>query len=604
MLVGVAVLIIAGCRSSIPATTEPQAFYEPSFCLRPTCDEVTVTKGDVNVTVSLSGTFRYVQEANLPFGNSGIVASVDVREGDKVEMGQLLATLATSALELEVINAKISVQRATEAWETYKNQVTPIEALTNAEADIIAAEISIQDAREALRQIRAGPTSREIADAQASLAASKLALQISEDRLAEPKGVENPLVMRGKENQLALANAILIEAQIRLNKLRQGPDAKLVSRRETELDIAEAVLLGAKLALDITKEGRGLNRSVEIKLAEAEVARASLIVSAAKQALELAKSGPSDLQLVEAEAAAIAAEILVEEAVQALELANNGPTARQLAQAEADLANSRLAVEAAQEQLTVLARGVDLLEVKEQENRLVQAQFNLQEAERRLESIKHFPAEQLELLQAELKVAQVVLFNAEVRLNKSAILAPFSGTVRLVNVKEGETVDEDEVIMTLVDTSAFKLVSMANESESGQLEEGQKVVVIIPSLQNAALPAHVVSVTPVGSANSEVTIGFPEAVTGEVFQLVGGRAGLGGEAEVFVEQRADVLFVPVAAVAGESQDPHVELVSEGSTSLVQITPGLSNGSVVEVADGLHEGDVVRVRSSNLGLLPR
>jgi hypothetical protein len=64
---------------------------------------------------------------------------------------------------------------------------------------------------------------------------------------------------------------------------------------------------------------------------------------------------------------------------------------------------------------------------------------------------------------------------------------------------------------------------------------------------------------------------------------------------ITVDQRRDVLVVPVTVVYGSGQMPQVEVAKGGDPAQVSITLGLRDKHLVEVKEGLHEGDVIRVR---------
>jgi HlyD family secretion protein len=71
-----------------------------------------VETGDVRQLVSVSGLAEAKQSANLAFPVTGIVASVEVSEGSEVEVGDIIATLETRALEADRQDALANLSRA------------------------------------------------------------------------------------------------------------------------------------------------------------------------------------------------------------------------------------------------------------------------------------------------------------------------------------------------------------------------------------------------------------------------------------------------------------------------------------------------------------
>ena len=77
-------VLAAGCAAK---TTTPTT----------TTTEVTASKGNVTVSITSTGTMDYADYENLSFGADGTVGAVNVKVGDIVKKGQVLATFDTDA---------------------------------------------------------------------------------------------------------------------------------------------------------------------------------------------------------------------------------------------------------------------------------------------------------------------------------------------------------------------------------------------------------------------------------------------------------------------------------------------------------------------------
>ncbi|MDE2765723.1 MAG: HlyD family efflux transporter periplasmic adaptor subunit [Chloroflexota bacterium] len=113
---------------------------------------VSVSRGDVVVTVSANATAHLADPRALRFGVAGTVASVEVEEGGRVEAGQALAKLETDALDLAALKADADLALA---QETLGDLMAPPDP-----ADVALAEAVVGDAE------------RSLADAQTVLAAA------------------------------------------------------------------------------------------------------------------------------------------------------------------------------------------------------------------------------------------------------------------------------------------------------------------------------------------------------------------------------------------------------------------------------------------------
>jgi multidrug efflux pump subunit AcrA (membrane-fusion protein) len=108
-------------------------------------EQARVERGNVEVLVSVSGTVRTKNMATLGFSGTGVVEEVLVKEGDRVEKGQVLASLIRSSQIAEYNDALATLQSREAALEE-------LIAGPRAEArDVTASEVAI--AREDLARV-------------------------------------------------------------------------------------------------------------------------------------------------------------------------------------------------------------------------------------------------------------------------------------------------------------------------------------------------------------------------------------------------------------------------------------------------------------------
>src|SRR6266545_6236877 len=73
---------------------------------------VAVTSGPMRQTVSASGTLQPATTQNLSFTTSGQVTAVNVKAGQQVTQGTVLATIDSAALQRQVAQAQATVDSA------------------------------------------------------------------------------------------------------------------------------------------------------------------------------------------------------------------------------------------------------------------------------------------------------------------------------------------------------------------------------------------------------------------------------------------------------------------------------------------------------------
>jgi len=93
---------------------------------------IPVSVGNLTQTVSASGPLQAKAEYDMNFGTSGQISAIDVKVGQQVKAGQVLATLNAPNLQIAVQQAQLAVNNA---QETYNTAVSNGDAQTTLDAD-------------------------------------------------------------------------------------------------------------------------------------------------------------------------------------------------------------------------------------------------------------------------------------------------------------------------------------------------------------------------------------------------------------------------------------------------------------------------------------
>lgn len=102
-----AVIVVAGV---LYATLKPDE--------KLSVETVKVTKETINETLDTTGTISASEEETFTLPSGVKILSVDVKEGDRVTAGQVIATFDTASLEESLNNKKAAYQKAQAAYET------------------------------------------------------------------------------------------------------------------------------------------------------------------------------------------------------------------------------------------------------------------------------------------------------------------------------------------------------------------------------------------------------------------------------------------------------------------------------------------------------
>jgi HlyD family secretion protein len=120
----------------------------------PVKQQITAARGDLTVKVSGNGKVAVTTDINLSFGNAGKLALLNVKEGDFVTKGTLLARQDTASIELALSQAKLGQSQAQAAvMQASAAQTTAESALTAARFNLDRTQ-SVSDVNNAITKIQ------------------------------------------------------------------------------------------------------------------------------------------------------------------------------------------------------------------------------------------------------------------------------------------------------------------------------------------------------------------------------------------------------------------------------------------------------------------
>ena len=115
-----------------------------------TTQVVSVTTGNIQQTVASSGTIEPASQASLNFAVSGTVTAVNVRAGQTVMSGQVLATVNTSALSEQLAAAQAQLGSANARLAADQASGASTVQIDSDQAAVTSAESSLSNAQTAL----------------------------------------------------------------------------------------------------------------------------------------------------------------------------------------------------------------------------------------------------------------------------------------------------------------------------------------------------------------------------------------------------------------------------------------------------------------------
>lgn len=405
-------------------------------------------------------------DITLSFERAGTVAEVLVTEGASVTAGQALARLDSRALELQIQQARVGLERA----EARYNQIA---AGASPEA-LAAAEAGLSTARAQQAQAAAGVTTPDLRAAQAQLAEAEAALAELLD------GADNTAITQ--------AQAALDQAQANFGQQRDGLSA---SKTGAELAVQQAAnaLRDAQDAYSrIYWDNRELDDQVDDLPQERIDAEA-----AAERAVENAEAALAQAQVAYDQARQ--AEV---EGLAAAEARTRDAQAR-LDQVVAAPDNDRVA--AAQARVAAAEAALARLRGPNRASTLEVAAAGVAQAEAARAQVAA-PAREVDLAAAlvEIEAAQVALKQAELELELATLKAPVAGTVARLDLEVGGLAGPSVPALVLADLSQWKIeTDDLSELQVVHIREGDLLTVQFDALPDLGLPGRVTQIKPIGS---------------------------------------------------------------------------------------------------------
>jgi macrolide-specific efflux system membrane fusion protein len=197
-----------------------------------------------------------------------------------------------------------------------------------------------------------------------------------------------------------------------------------------------------------------------------------------------------------------------------------------------------------------------------------------------------------------LKITELSLESAELNLEKAEIVAPFDGTVADISITEGKEISATSLAtpaISLVDTGEIRMRGFVDEIDIATIKVGQSANITLDALPDEEVDGEVAFISPIGTAlvgvvsyDTTITLKNPTAEL---------RDGMTATAEVIIERRDNVLFIPNRALRGTWENPYVLVFVDGQQEEREVTLGLTDGINTEILSGLEEGEQVVLPAS-------
>jgi len=183
----------------------------------------------------------------------------------------------------------------------------------------------------------------------------------------------------------------------------------------------------------------------------------------------------------------------------------------------------------------------------------------------------------------------------------ATIRAPIHGTVLSRDVEIGSPVSSilnlganATLVMTLGQIEQVFVRGKVDEADIGRVRLGQPARIRVETFKDKTFNGQVTQISPMGVEKDNVTnFEVRVSIDNPGKEL---KANMTANAEIVLEEHADALIIPEAAVTYDAQkNAFVDLLAPGAKNgrkKAQVKIGVGNGTKIQILDGLKQGDKV------------
>lgn len=183
---------------------------------------------------------------------------------------------------------------------------------------------------------------------------------------------------------------------------------------------------------------------------------------------------------------------------------------------------------------------------------------------------------------------------ADIALKYATLISPIDGIVTNVEAPYAG-VNITPATAEFIISNPEKLVFSVNvdEADIGQIKEGQKAEIVLDAYPDEEITSHVEQVeftatsTSGGGTAFVVKFKLPPNTPDEKFKL-----GMNGDIEIIIEEKKEVLTLPIEAIKQKEGKKVVGLLEEDKVKEIEVETGLETETEVEITRGLEKGQKV------------
>ncbi len=583
-----------------------------SFTKKPEPKYTTVktVKGEVVQTVSATGTVEAEKSVDLRFVNSGKIKEINVKMGDKIEEGTVLAKLETAQLESQLAKAKAGLNAAA----ANLNQLlagASVEDIRVSETAVRNAEIVLDNARQSLTDVQEG-AEKDIASAEASVTSAQVVLNNANQSLTNTQISSEDNLNQDYDDAWDTLNSALLIADNSLDTnqtVLNDEDAQdtlsvlntqYLNNSSQSKAVANNSYDSVKNYIDSIKPSPAYEEIdealVEIK-SMLEYVRDTLSDTSDVLQATITSSKLSQTELDVLKSSVSSARSNTNTAISNITTATQNISSQKITN-QTNLDSAQSAVNSAESSLSSAEKSLTATQssatskINSAQGAVDSAEGSLKQARDQLALKKAGPrSSEVSLYQARVREARANVNLIESQISDSIIIAPRAGIAVQVNGEVGELANPAATFISLIAPDDFEIKANISEVDIAKVKISDPAEITFDALGlDKKFKGNIAEIDPAQTEISGVIYYKITVVFAGDSEII--KPGMTANLDIITAEKDNVIMVPFQALKEKNGRKYVQVLKNGVAKDVFVEVGLRGDVDLEIVEGLVEGEEV------------
>lgn len=182
---------------------------------------------------------------------------------------------------------------------------------------------------------------------------------------------------------------------------------------------------------------------------------------------------------------------------------------------------------------------------------------------------------------------------ADISLKLATLVSPIDGIVTQIDtLVSGVNITPTTAQFVVADPSAVFFEADIDEADISQVQEGQKVTLVLDAYSDREITAEVKQISFRAKTSSGGGTVFPVKISLPANDQLEFRLGMNGDADIILEEKKEVLVAPVSSLLNQDGKNYVFVIRNRVLAKKEVEIGLSTEISAEIISGLEAGEKI------------